>query len=83
MHPLVLATYLALVLAVAGQAVQVQGEAPDQPEIRQLGDEQSRSDDARDTALDRTARGHEIAAHRAESVHADANLSARPDHDRP
>jgi len=72
MHPLVLATYLALVLAVAGQAVQVQEEAPAKPEKRQVRDVLNRSDGAQDTALDRTERIHETVADRTEFAYADA-----------
>ena len=66
MQPLVLITYLTLVLAVAGQAVHVQEEAPDKPAKLQVRDLPNRNDGTRDTALDRTERKHETAKDHAE-----------------
>ena len=59
MPPLVLIIYLVLVLAVAGQAVHVQKEAPSKPEKRQIRDVPDRGNSVRDTVLDRTERIHE------------------------
>jgi len=59
MQPLVLITYLVLVLAVVGQAVHVQNEVTGEPAKLQVRDVVNRSDGERDTALDRTERIHE------------------------
>ena len=77
MQPLVLITYLALVLAVAGQAVDVENEAPARPQNQQVRDVPNRGDEARDTALDHTKRLHESAEDRSESEHREVNWFAR------
>jgi hypothetical protein len=59
MKPLVLTTYLVLVLAVVGQAVHVQDEATGKPAKLQVSDVPNNSDVAQDTALDRAEREHE------------------------
>ena len=68
MQPLVLITYLALVLAVAGQAVDVQKEMPAAPPKPQVHDVPNQDDDAQDTAPDAAKRIYESAKNRAESV---------------
>ena len=55
MQPLVLATYLALVFAVAGQAFHVQQVAPGKQENLQARDVPNCGDIAQDTALGRRA----------------------------
>ena len=61
MQPLVLITYLALVLAVAGQAVDGQKEAPAAPQELQVDELPSRDDNVRDTALNQAKPPHENA----------------------
>lgn len=82
MQRLVLITYLALVLAVAGQAVHVQEEAAGTPAKLQVRDLPNRNDGTRDTALDRTQRKHQTAKDhtepaRGEAIKFDGLLTAR------
>ena len=79
MQPLVLITYLALVLAVAGQAVYVQTEAPGEPEKLQLRDVPSRGDGTLDTALVGKKRIDETAEDLSEVAGRTGNYSARLD----
>jgi len=72
MKPLVLTTYLVLVLAVVGQAVHVQDATTGKPAILQVSDVPNRSDGARDTALDRTERLHETEKDHTESTGVEA-----------
>ena len=74
MQSLVLATYLALVIAVAGQAVHVQKEAPAEPEKLQVHDVPIRGDGPQVSARDRKERIHETASDRAGSARGEANL---------
>jgi len=66
MHPLIFATYLALVVAVVGQAAHIQNEAAVEPVKLQIRDVPSRGDSAQDTALDRPERKHETEKSRTE-----------------
>jgi hypothetical protein len=68
MKPLVLIIYLVLVFAVVGQAIHVQDEATREPAKLQVSDGPSRSDGARDTALDRTDRIRETEKDLTESA---------------
>ena len=79
MQPLVLITYLALVLAVAGQAVYVQAEAPGEPEKLQVRDLPNRGDSSQDTALAGKKRIDEPAEAPAGSASGMVNYSARFD----
>lgn len=83
MHPLVLITYLVLVLAVVGQAVHVQNDATGNPVKLQVRDLPNRNDGARDTALDRTERIHETEKDRTEPARGEAIEFVSLEHDTP
>ena len=72
MKPLVLITYLVLVLAVVGQAVHVQDEATAKPANLQVSDVPNRSDGAQDTARDRKEQVHETEKDHTESAREEA-----------
>ena len=72
MKPLVLITYLVLVLAVIGQAIHVQNESTGEPAKLQVRDVPNRSDGPRDTALDGTERIEETEKDRTEPAREEA-----------